>query len=93
MDVVVYIRAKTDTLYDRVLRRGRDMESHIEKEYLNDLNVLYDESLLPALKGFKEDLVVLVYDTDSMDAEEVAKRCFEDISKEFFDQGMVQENN
>lgn len=79
LDVVIYIRAKTETLYKRVKERGRDMENGIDKEYLNDLNLLYENSLLPALKGMKEDLVVLVYDTDELGAQEVAEMCFRDI--------------
>lgn len=42
-DLVVYLRADVDTLLSRIVQRGRDYEQHIRREYLEQLNELYEE--------------------------------------------------
>lgn len=42
-DLVVYLQASVPTLLTRIARRGRDFESKISKEYLAQLNILYEE--------------------------------------------------
>ncbi|MEP7200851.1 MAG: deoxynucleoside kinase [Chloroflexota bacterium] len=42
-DLVVYLRAGVDTLLARIALRGRDYEQHIPREYLGQLNALYEE--------------------------------------------------
>ena len=42
-DLVVYLRASTDTLIKRITQRGRDYERDISIEYLALLNDLYEE--------------------------------------------------
>jgi len=60
LDVAIFIRAGTSTLVERINKRGRDMETSIDVNYLQDLGVLYEESLLPALVEMsKGKLVVL----------------------------------
>ena len=41
-DLVVYLRASPDTLFERIARRGRDYERDIRRSYLQQLNELYD---------------------------------------------------
>lgn len=41
-DLVVYLRASVDTLLCRIRRRGRDYERDISREYLTQLNRLYE---------------------------------------------------
>lgn len=53
-DLVVYLRASVDTLQNRIEQRGRDIESRIPLQYLQQLNTLYEEwldefSLCPVL--------------------------------------------
>ena len=53
-DLVVYIRASVPTLKKRIAQRGRDFEAEISEEYLENLNLLYEEwienfSLAPVL--------------------------------------------
>jgi deoxyadenosine/deoxycytidine kinase len=80
LDVAVFIRAGTGVLVDRIKQRGRDMETSIDVNYLEDLGVLYDESLLPALQEMgKGNLIVLVYDVEEIDADTLAKKCHLDI--------------
>ena len=42
-DLVVYLRGSVETLLDRIAQRGRDFESKITKEYLTQLNALYED--------------------------------------------------
>jgi deoxyadenosine/deoxycytidine kinase len=42
-DLVIFLRASTDTLLQRISRRGRSYEQQIQAEYLDQLNLLYEE--------------------------------------------------
>jgi len=42
-DLVIYLRASTDMIMDRIEKRSRDFEKNIEREYVDELNDLYDE--------------------------------------------------
>ncbi len=58
------------------------METSIDTSYLNDLGVLYEESLLPALQEMsKGKLIVLVYDVESIEPDTLAQQCHKDIIK------------
>jgi len=53
--LIVYLQASVDTLKQRISLRGRDYEQKISKEYLSQLNALYEKwvekfSLCPILK-------------------------------------------
>ena len=41
-DLVIYLRASVSTLEARIAKRGRDYERSISAEYLNSLNLLYE---------------------------------------------------
>ena len=41
-DLIIYLRASTDTLLSRIKKRDRDFEKNISSEYLHSLNILYD---------------------------------------------------
>jgi deoxyadenosine/deoxycytidine kinase len=42
-DLVIYLRAGVDTLLDRIRKRGREFEQHIDPRYLEQLNKLYED--------------------------------------------------
>ena len=42
-DLLVYLRASTDTLISRIKNRNRDFEKDLSIEYLHRLNILYDK--------------------------------------------------
>jgi deoxyadenosine/deoxycytidine kinase len=42
-DLVIYLRASVTTLVERIGKRGRDYEKTISKDYLADLNHLYED--------------------------------------------------
>jgi len=60
-DLVVYLQASADTLIHRIRNRGRDYERQITREYLLQLNNIYEEwiahfSLCPVLTVPADDL-------------------------------------
>lgn len=61
-DLLVYLRARVDTLQARIARRGRDYESNVSDAYLGRLNVLYDDFVA----GYRASPVVTL-DTDDVD--------------------------
>ena len=46
-DLVIYLQAPTETLYDRVQRRGTAIERPIEQSYLQQLNDAYTQFFYP----------------------------------------------
>jgi deoxyadenosine/deoxycytidine kinase len=66
-DLVVYLRATTETLLARIRHRGRDFEQQIQPEYLDQLNDLYQEwidnfTLCPVLTVPADDLDFVAHD-------------------------------
>jgi deoxyadenosine/deoxycytidine kinase len=60
-DLVVYLRASVTTLTNRINQRGRDYERQITPEYLDQLNLLYEDwirnfALCPVLTIPADDL-------------------------------------
>lgn len=67
-DLVVYLRATTDTLRRRIALRGRDYEQQIHPEYLEQLNALYQSwidnfTLCPVLTVPSDDLDYVAHNT------------------------------
>jgi deoxyguanosine kinase len=42
-DLLVYLQASTDTLMQRIALRDRPYERQMERAYINELNIAYDE--------------------------------------------------
>jgi len=42
-DLMIYLKAEVSTLKQRIIKRGRDYESTIEDDYLEQLNQLYND--------------------------------------------------
>ena len=42
-DLIIYLRASTDTLISRIKNRGREYENNISSSYLHSLNISYDK--------------------------------------------------
>ncbi len=61
-DLVVFLKASTDTLLDRIAYRDRSYERQMERGYLDDLRQAYDRFFA----GYAE-APVLVLDTDGVD--------------------------
>ncbi len=79
-DLIIYLRASTDTLQTRIHSRGRDYENSIDPEYLHQLNVAYDKwtsnlKTIPVLT-IETDGFNIFEDTDRFDSilDEVKKR-------------------
>jgi len=58
-DLIIYLKASTDTLLTRIKSRSRDYEKSIDPEYLHTLNVAYNKWISSI-----EDIPVFVVDTD-----------------------------
>jgi deoxyadenosine/deoxycytidine kinase len=67
-DLVVYLRADVPTLLDRIAQRGRSYEQDIRREYLAQLNELYEDwirgfTLCPVLTVPAGDLNYVAHDS------------------------------
>ena len=58
-DLIVYLRASTNTLLSRIEKRGRNYEGSISTEYLDSLNISYDRWI-----NSEKDYPVLIVETD-----------------------------
>lgn len=65
-DLVVYLRAPTGVLMERIARRGRAYERQMELAYIAELNAAYDEFFL-ASDGLGARQPVLTLDTQNLD--------------------------
>ena len=59
-DLIIYLKASTDTLLTRIKKRSRDYEKTIDPEYLHILNVSYDKWIASI-----NDIQVLTIDTNN----------------------------
>ena len=59
-DLIIYLKASTDTLLTRIKKRSRDYEKTIDPEYLHILNVSYDKWITSI-----KDIPVLTVDTNN----------------------------
>lgn len=67
-DLVIYLRARVDTLMNRIEQRGRDYERQIQSTYLEQLNRLYNQwiqnfQLCPVLTVPADDLDYVAHDS------------------------------
>ena len=61
-DLMIYLRASVPHLVGNIQRRGRDYEQTMKLEYLENLNMCYDDFIYKMYKGR-----VMVLDKDSLD--------------------------
>lgn len=67
-DLIVYLRASTDTLMQRIALRDRPYERNMERDYIEQLNRAYEEFFGDARQGRRDgNTPVLVIDTDDLD--------------------------
>ncbi len=83
-DLIIYLRASTDTLLSRIENRNRDYEKTIDPEYLHRLNMSYDKWI----NGI-EDIPVLKIETDQFNIfsdhrqlDDIIKRMSEKLSSD-----------
>lgn len=62
-DLIVYLRAETKMLLQRIAQRDRPYERDMDPEYINQVNLAYDEFFLDP----PHDRPVLVIDTNHLD--------------------------
>ncbi|MFQ7114170.1 deoxynucleoside kinase [Hallella bergensis] len=61
-DLMVYLRSSVPHLVDHIHKRGRDYEQNIQLDYLNNLNVRYEDFINNKYKGR-----VLTIEADNLD--------------------------
>jgi deoxyguanosine kinase len=61
-NLLVYLQAATDTLMQRIALRDRPYERQMERAYINELNMAYDDYFSRQF----EDMPVLVIDTNDL---------------------------
>jgi deoxyguanosine kinase len=67
-DLVVYLRADTDVLMQRIALRDRPYERNMERSYIGELNQAYDEFYVNRNQTGEDDKSsVLVIDTNQLD--------------------------
>ncbi len=65
-DLIIYLRAKTDVLMQRIAMRDRPYERNMERGYIERLNQEYEATFAEHAQ-FRHAAPVLVIDTDSLD--------------------------
>jgi len=75
-DLIIYLKADTDTLLKRIKKRGRDYESLIDPEYIHTLNISYDRWI----ESISDQSVVII-ETDYFNIYEDAE-AFNNIQKD-----------
>ena len=75
-DLIIYLKADTDTLLRRIKRRGRDYENSIDPEYIHTLNISYDRWIESI-----SDNTIMTIETDDFNIFEDTEE-FNDIEKE-----------
>ncbi len=63
-DLIVYLRADTDLLMQRITQRDRSYERNMEREYIQQVNEAYDAFFL---NGKQHSAPVLVIDSNQLD--------------------------
>ncbi|MFZ5365276.1 MAG: deoxynucleoside kinase [Patescibacteria group bacterium] len=61
-DLIIYLKASVDTVMRRIKKRGRDFEEKMPREYIDNLNKLYEEWT----SGFQKSPILTV-DYDKVD--------------------------
>ena len=74
-DLIIYLKADTDTLLRRIKKRGRDYENSIDPEYIHTLNISYDRWIESI-----SDQPVMIIETDYFNIYEDAE-AFNNIQK------------
>ena len=75
-DLIIYLKANTDTLLRRIKKRDRNYENSIDPEYIHTLNISYDRWIESI-----SDQPVMTIETDYFNIFEDAK-AFNDIQKD-----------
>ena len=76
-DLIIYLKANTDTLMSRIKNRKRDFEKDISAEYIHSLNIYYDRWI----NGLNQNKVLII-DTNNFNIfkdEEMLKDIIVDI--------------
>jgi deoxyadenosine/deoxycytidine kinase len=80
-DLIVYLKASTDSLISRIKKRGRDYEQNIDLAYLHRLNIYYDRWISEL--SASGEIPVLIINTNGKDF--LTDNCFcEDVFQKIY---------
>lgn len=82
-DLLVYLKANTDTLMKQIKRRGRDFEQNIEPMYIGKLNETYSEWINSYKAG--ESMTIETDDLDFVSSQNDLNFVINKIEKRLFD--------
>ena len=80
-DAIIYLKASPDQLYERIQKRGREMEKGISLEYLETLQNLYETQMFPAVQKSIDQGKLFTYEITDISPEDLFKRCVKDIKE------------
>lgn len=69
-DLIIYLKASTDTLISRIRKRGREFEKRISPEYLHQLNVAYERWI----KRAQDSINIHIVDADNFNVFEETEK-------------------
>ena len=78
-DLIIYLRAETDTLLSRIKSRGRNYERSIDPDYVQTLNLSYDRWI----QSIADETVMTIQTDDFNIFEDTGK--FEEIKTEILE--------
>jgi deoxyguanosine kinase len=66
-DLIVYLRAETDVLMQRIAQRDRPYERNMERSYIDQLNRTYEAVYLSQERAKSQVVPILAIDTNELD--------------------------
>lgn len=66
-DLIVYLRADTDVLMQRIAQRDRPYERNMERTYIDQLNQTYESVYLDPERSQSQGVPILAIDTNELD--------------------------
>lgn len=64
-NIVIYLKARLDTLFQRITKRGRPEEDHLSANYLKQIVMAY-EKWMPQFSKVHPDVKVITIETDTI---------------------------
>jgi deoxyguanosine kinase len=66
-DLIIYLRADTDVLMQRIAQRDRTYERNMERAYIDQLNQTYEQVYLNPERARSQGVPILAIDTNELD--------------------------
>ena len=80
----IYLRSSTDTIMDRIRRRGRDFEKSMDVDFIVNISRMYDEMFANFETKFSRSKVLII-ETDYLNSDQVLNVAQEYILANYFE--------